>query len=90
MLPSDIEIQAVHLHDFVKQILDKTQEGFTIKSYDQSVYMPQHNSVLYYCVMSAPEEKATIEEKDVEKKEEEAVVVEERKRPMPPIRRKSQ
>lgn len=84
MLPSDIEIQAVHLHDFVKQILDKTQEGFTIKSYDQSVYMPQHNSVLYYCVMSAPEEKA------VEKKEEEVVVVEERKKPVPPVRRKSQ
>lgn len=88
MLPSDIEVQAVHLHDFVKQILDKTQEGFTIKSYDQSVYMPQHNSVLYYCVMSAP---STIVEKVVEKKEEEAVaVVEERKKPVPPVRRKSQ
>jgi len=90
MIPSDIEIQAVHLHDFVKQILDKTQEGFTIKSYDQSVYMPQHNSVLYYCVMSAPEEKSTIEEKAVENKDEDATVVEERKRPVPPVRRKVQ
>lgn len=82
MLPSDIEIQTVHLHDFVKQILDKTQEGFTIKSYDQSVYMPQHNSVLYYCVMSAP---SPLVEKDVEKKEE--VVAEVRTKPVPPVRK---
>lgn len=86
MLSSDIEIQAVHLHDFVKQILDKTQEGFAIKSYDQSVYMPQHNGVLHYCVMSTPKEKATIEEKVAEKKEEEAVA-EVRTKPIPPVRK---
>lgn len=101
MLPSDIEIKTVHLHDFVREILEKYDEGCVIKSYEQSKYMPQHNSVMYYCVMSIPfvkeiEEAVTLADSGEFTSEEkiEQIVekfdVERKKPPVPPIRRKAQ
>lgn len=78
MLPTDIEIREVHEHEFVKRLFEMFEEGYVVKSYDQSLYMPHFNGTYHYCVMS-PRNVVTEQEAPVQKQ-----------KPVPPIRKPKQ